>query len=60
MGLNELSGGQSLAIDDVSLTKEPCEQIPWKRNEGKVVVTRRFLVEGFPLIGDIPTLFLAP
>jgi len=33
VGFNELSGGQSLAIDDVSLSKEPCKQIPWKRNE---------------------------
>ena len=35
MGLNELSGGQLLAIDDVSFTKEPCKQIPWNQNKGR-------------------------
>jgi len=32
-GFNKLPGGQSLAIDDVSFSKEPCKQIPWKHNE---------------------------
>ncbi|XP_020614679.1 MAM and LDL-receptor class A domain-containing protein 1-like [Orbicella faveolata] len=27
------NGRQFLAIDDVSFTKEPCKQIPWKQNE---------------------------
>ncbi len=35
MGLNELFGGQFLAIDDVSFSKEPCKQIPWKQAEGE-------------------------
>ncbi|KAL9987547.1 hypothetical protein ACROYT_G001872 [Oculina patagonica] len=33
VGLNELFGGQFLAIDDVSFSKEPCKQIPWKQAE---------------------------
>ena len=48
MGFNKLSGGQVLAIDDVSFTKEPCKQIPWKQSEGKVE-TRRFSMDGFPI-----------
>ena len=47
MGFNELSGRQLLAIDDVSFTKEPCKQIPWKQNEGKVD-RGSFLWNGFP------------
>lgn len=45
MGSNELSGGQFLAIGDVSFTKEPCKQIPWKQNEGKVDDTGPFFHE---------------
>ena len=48
MGFNELSGGQFLAIDDVSFTKEPCKPIPWKQNDGEVDDTGRFLMNGFP------------
>ena len=55
MGFNELSGGQFLAIDDVSFTKEPCKQIPWKQNEG-TVETGRVVMNQFPMIGHIPTL----
>ena len=35
VGLNELSGGPFFAIDDVSFSKEPCKQIPWKPDQGK-------------------------
>ena len=48
MGFNKLSGRQLLAIDDVSFTKEPCNQIPWKQSEGKVE-TRHLLIDGFPI-----------
>ena len=48
MGFNKLSGGQLLAIDDVSFTKEPCKLIPWKQSEGKVETTH-FLIDGFPI-----------
>ena len=39
------NGGQALAVDDVSFTKEPCNQIPWKQNEGSVN-TRRCIMTG--------------
>ena len=47
MGFNELPGGHLLAIDDVSFTEEPCKQIPWKQNEGRVDKVP-FLMNGFP------------
>ena len=35
MGLSPLPVGPVIAIDDVSFTKEPCEHIPWKPDEGE-------------------------
>ena len=31
VGANEQHGGQFLAIDYVSFSKEPCKQIPWRQ-----------------------------
>ena len=34
VGLNELSGGKFLAVNYVSFSKEPCNEIPRKQIEG--------------------------
>ena len=36
VGWSKFSFGPSLAIDDVSFTKELCQQIPWNPDEGEV------------------------